>query len=238
MCEILLIASPAEVRLARALSWARRMERLGLAGFGWGVAWLSEDGRVLGHRDLGRLEDDPEASGRLAGLASTRVMIHLRRPSRLSTVQLADTQPFLAAGGRFAFCHNGVFARHEQYRSRFAVPLAGNADSEVGFRLFEELLDAGGTAVSALKQTVKELGGKANLAYLGNDGTLVVQPGHPENLIWRFSMGELEVAATELHSRDSSLFDLIFEDATNRRLLEGPEVMADAVTIGREVRSR
>lgn len=206
------------------------MERYGIAGHGWGAAWLSEDGRLERHRFTGALHEDP-GSERVADVRSARVLIHLRRPTRLSTIQLEDTQPFLQEQGSFAFCHNGVYARHEEYRSRFAGRLAGQADSEIGFRLFEELLGQGGDPVDAVERTALELGGAANLAFLANDGTLVVRAGHPGNLIWRFSLEGMEVAATELHSRDSSLFDLVFPDAQNRRVLESVDSMARASAV-------
>lgn len=223
MCELLLASSASPIRLGEILDWAGQMEEYGVAGFGWGVAWLSEPGCIVRHRNLGRLRSDPSV-GELANRTAMRVMVHLRRPSRLSTVQLADTQPFLADDGRFAFCHNGEFKRHEEYRENFAGRLVGKADFEVGFRLFEEL-STRSTALDALELTATTLGGNANLAYLGNDGTLLARSGHHANRIWRFALGQVEIAATELHSANSSLFDLIFADALDRRRFEGTELI-------------
>ncbi|MGH7903212.1 MAG: class II glutamine amidotransferase [Candidatus Dormibacteraceae bacterium] len=217
MCELLLVRWSRPEPFSRSLGWALELERLGVAGFGWGVAWL-EDGRVRVEKDPGRLGDDEGAQARLAGLASDRFLVHLRRPSQLSTVSIHDTQPFVASG--FAFCHNGTFARHRELRPRFEERLLGHADSEVGFRLFEELLGDAEPA-AALERTHRELGGDANLAYLGEDGTLVAYNGHDHNDLWTFELDGAEVAATALHSADTSLFDLVFTGATNRLRLRG-----------------
>src|SRR5690242_7353186 len=113
VCEVLAVAWREPERFDRVLPWAAELERLGVAGFGWGVAWLEDDGTVHGYRRPTNLRDDSEGRARLAGVSSNRFLVHLRRPSRLSTVQVADTQPFLADDRRFAFCHNGMLERHE-----------------------------------------------------------------------------------------------------------------------------
>lgn len=207
------------------LPWALKMEYWGAASHGWGVAWLEGD-HVGRYRYPGRLAEDQSVAKQLQGVASTHYLVHLRRPNRLSTIQVADTQPFLAAGGRFAFCHNGTFKRDKELRPRFADVLEGQADSEVGFRIFEEILNHGDGAEEALAKTHQELGGIANLGYLGADGELVIFNAYANNRFFRFRMGEAQVAATELHSPDDSLFNLIFTDATERRVITGGESLA------------
>ena len=225
MCEILAVRWPAPTPFAAVMPWAKKMEYWGAANHGWGVAWLEGD-RVRRYRYPGRLAEDPDAAKELAGVASTHYLVHMRRPNRLSTIQMADTQPFLADGGRFAFCHNGTFVRDKEFRARFAQILEGQADSEVGFRIFEEILDGGAGAEDALAKTYEQLGGIANLGYLGADGELVVFNAYKNNRIFRFRMGDAQVAATELHSPDDSLFTLIFHDATERRVITGGESLA------------
>jgi Glutamine amidotransferase domain len=125
---------------------------------------------------------------RLAGVTSDRFLVHLRRPSRLSTVQLADTQPFVAEDGSFAFCHNGMLDRHEEHRQRLGSSLAGKADSEVGFRMTQEALAAGATPTEALADAYGQLGGRANLGYLGADGELAVFAVNATNRLWSFGV--------------------------------------------------
>jgi predicted glutamine amidotransferase len=225
MCEVMAVAWQGAEDVTRILPWARELERLGVAGFGWGVAWL-EGGQVRGYRSPGSLAEDADGVGALSGITSTHFLVHLRRPNKLSTVQLADTQPFVEEGGRFAFCHNGSFERHDAFRPQFAGQLRGRADSEVGFRLFEELLSRGMEPQEALAQTHARLDGHANLGYLGSDGELLVYAANPLNRVWRFEVDGAKVAATSLHSQDSSLFDLLFPHAGRREeVVDGSSAM-------------
>jgi predicted glutamine amidotransferase len=225
MCEILAVRSQEPRPFATVMPWARKIEYYGLANFGWGVAWLA-DGRVERYRFEGRLSEDKDADRVLAGVTSTHYLVHFRRPNRLSTVQLADTQPFLAEEGRFAFCHNGSFTKEAEFRGRFEGRLEGKADSEVGFRMFEDYLGQGLRPEEALVRTHGQLHGNANLGYLASDGELVLFNSYPTNLFHRFRVDGVEVAATELHSPDDSLFRLVFPDATDRRLISGAEALA------------
>jgi predicted glutamine amidotransferase len=225
MCEILAVRWREPEPFSAIKPWARTMEYYGLANFGWGVAWV-EGGRVGRYRFEGRLSEDQRAERVLAGVISTHYLVHFRRPNRLSTVQLADTQPFLSRDERFAFCHNGSFIREAEFRGRFEDRLEGKADSEVGFRMFEDYLGQGLGAEEALVQTHNQLNGNANLGYLGADGELVLFNAYPTNRFHRFRVGGAEVAATELHSPDGSLFRLIFPEATDRRLVSGAEALA------------
>ena len=153
------------------LPWARRVEQLGIAGFGWGVAWLAGDG-VHRYRSAASLAVDAEGARSAAAVRSSRFLVHLRRPNRLSTVQLSDSQPFLDAPGEdavgtIAFCHNGFLERHEELRPRYQSHLRGRADSEVGFEFFKERVDAGTDPAAALAEVHERLGGTANLGSLG-----------------------------------------------------------------------
>jgi predicted glutamine amidotransferase len=225
VCEILAVRWPTPTPFKAIMPWAEKIEYYGLANFGWGVAWL-EDGRVRRYRYEGRFSEDRSAAHELEDVSSTHYLVHFRRPNRLSTVQLADTQPFLADGGRFAFCHNGSFTREPEFRYRFAAQLKGQADSEVGFRMFEEILDQGVSVEEALVNTHHQLNGSANLGYLGADGELVVFNAYPSNRIFRFRTDGAEMAATELHSPDDSLFRLVFPAATERRAISAAESLA------------
>jgi predicted glutamine amidotransferase len=225
MCEVMAVAWDRPEPFGTVLPWASELERLGVAGFGWGVAWL-EEGGVRRYRNAASLAEDAAGAARLSEVRSHRFLVHLRRPSKLSTVQEADSQPFLGERHGCAFCHNGSFARAEELRECYAGRLHGRADSEVGFCLLQDLLDEGVSPAEALSRTLREMGGSGNLGYLGSDGTLLIMAGHPGNHVWRFRMpGTAEVVATALHSDDESVFDLSFTEATDRRKLASGEVV-------------
>ena len=78
----------------------------------------------------------------------------------------------------------------------------------------------------ALARTHEQLSGNANLGYLGSDGELVVFNAYPNNRFHRFRVDGALVAATELHSADDSLFQLVFPAATDRRVISGAESLA------------
>jgi glutamine amidotransferase class II-like protein len=218
MCEILAVTADRPIKLGRVLGWAAELERLGIAGFGWGVAWAGAEGAVRCHRNATSLSGDVEGMLRLRETTALSVLAHMRRPSRLSTVDQADTQPFCDESGSFAFVHNGRFERDGEHRERFAGLLRGRADSEVGFRLFQSL--AGGEDAGAgLAAVHRTLGGTANLCCLLPGGELVLYGAHPHNSLRRFRLGDLRVACTSLHSDDDSVFDLVFPEATERVLL-------------------
>jgi predicted glutamine amidotransferase len=229
VCEVLAVAWEEPQRFDRVLPWASDLERLGVAGFGWGVAWLHDDGTVRGYRRPTSLRDDAEGRDRLAGVTSNRFLVHLRRPSRLSTVQMADTQPFLAEDGGFAFCHNGMLERHEDHRDRLGASLSGKADSEIGFRMVEEALAAGAMPADSLADVYQRLGGRANFGYLDAGGTLAVYAANATNHMWTFELDRARVASTALHSDDRSVFGMLFDRAEDAELIEGPAVIAAPV---------
>src|SRR5205814_7785674 len=124
MCEVLAVSWDHPEPFRRILPWALGLERVGIAGYGWGVAWLDQAGAVRGYRRPTSLVEDPDGAEALAEVRSARFLVHLRRPTKLSTVQLADTQPFVHAEtergpGTFAYCHNGSLQRHEELRPRY-----------------------------------------------------------------------------------------------------------------------
>lgn len=226
MCELLAAAWERPLPFGRLVDRVVRLERWGISSFGWGVAWLDEDGRVRVDRGLGRFQDEAPVREELVRARGTRFLVHLRRPSRLSTVQLADTQPF-PEGDRHAFCHNGFLARAESVRPRFAAGLGGAADSEVGWAFLKEQLAGGLPPADGLRAVDDAFGGTMNLGYLDSTGRLLVYARNELNPMWRFCLIERDsggavrgdVAATSLHSIDETLFDVVFPDATDRGLL-------------------
>ena len=88
----------------------------------------------------------PGASGSGA-IETTAALVHLRRPSRLSTLTLPDTQPFDDPAGRYAFSHNGDLRDYRSLRATFRAQgrIHGRADTEVGARWLEDAWDQGET---------------------------------------------------------------------------------------------
>lgn len=220
MCEILLIRWPRPHAFGEILPWAIQLEKLGIAGFGWGVAWPGENGQVNVYKHLGSLEDDESAQSALDTMHADRFLVHLRRPSRLSTIQEADTQPFRAPDGSFAFSHNGLLERFEELRPRFIEHLHGAADSEVAFQFLSRELLAEMEPGAALKEIHQQFGGDANLVYFSAAGDPWIYGGHRTNPLWTFRIGDAHVASTALHSTDDSVFKLVFPGAQDRTIVE------------------
>src|SRR5205809_260647 len=130
MCELLAVAWERPEPFGRILPWARGLERVGIGGYGWGVAWL---------------------------------------------------------------------------------------EHETGSVVLSDLLADGAPAEKALPEVHRRFGGKANFGFLSRDGALLVYGGNPSNAFWRFGLDGAEVAATQVHSDDLSLFDLLFDRAKRRR---------------------
>ena len=225
MCEILAVKWPEPRPFSAVAPWARAMEHYGSGRFGWGVAWLDEGTgeaacRVRVHLDTGQMAADQAVAGQLGAVESTRFLIHFRRPTLLSTIQLADTQPFVTEESNLAFCHNGLFAERETFRPAYAGRLKGGADSQIGFCMLQDMAGDGVPVGDALAIVHTKLGGNANLATLDAQGAIALFSRHETNRFWTFQHGEAQVAATELHSPDDSLFTLIFPGAARRAVVD------------------
>ena len=220
MCEHFVARSAAAFRLDELWPFTERLERFGIAGFGWGAAWISGDGGLAAHRDVRAFRDDPAAAG-LGATQTTSVLVHLRRPSKLSTLQLADTQPFVDPDGRFAFSHNGDLRATRAHRRRYEAEgrIAGRADTEVGARWLEDAWgDCQGPA-AALPALHATFAGQANLALIDRSGTVVHYAGNSENPVFAFRLGRIGIVSTALYSIDRSLFQLAAPGARERRLI-------------------
>jgi glutamine phosphoribosylpyrophosphate amidotransferase len=220
MCEHFVARAAEPFRLDELWPFVERLERFGMAGFGWGAAWLAADGTLADHRDIRAFRDDP-AARTIGGVETTSVLVHLRRPSKLSTLQLADTQPFSDPGARFAFSHNGDLHDTRDARRRFQAQgrISGRADTEVGERWLEDAWAACPTPADALRALHATFGGQANLALLAGDGGVVHYAGNTENPVFSFRLGRIGVVSTALYSIDRSLFQLAALGATERRLV-------------------
>jgi glutamine phosphoribosylpyrophosphate amidotransferase len=220
MCEHFVARAAEPFRLDELWPFSERLERYGIAGFGWGAAWLADDGSIAAHRDLRAFRDDPgrEAVGRTE---TTSLLVHLRRPSRLSTLGMADTQPFLDPAGRYAFSHNGDLRDYRSWRRRYRAEgrIHGRADTEVGARWLEDAwteAEPVGHLLGALHDTFR---GQANMAVLTADGTPHHYAGNDENPVFTFRLGRIQLASTGIYSLDRSLFRYVAPGAQDRRLV-------------------
>lgn len=220
MCEHYIARAAEPFRLDELWSFTERLERFGIAGFGWGAAWLAADGGLRSHRDVRAFADDP---GRevVGAQETTSALVHLRRPSRLSTLTLPDTQPFDDPGGRFSFSHNGDLRDYQALRAgyRAAGRIHGRADTEVGARWLEDTWDDQPTVANALCSLHERFGGQANLAVLAGDGTPYHYAGNSENPVFALRLGRIGIASTGIYSLDRSLFRFVAPMATDRRLV-------------------
>jgi glutamine phosphoribosylpyrophosphate amidotransferase len=219
MCEHFIARAAEPFRLDELWPFADRLEHFGMAGFGWGAAWLGPDDRLAIHRDIRAFRDDP-AAAEVGANETTSVLVHLRRPSKLSTLQLADTQPFLDPAARFAFSHNGDLSRHRHFRPRYQAEgrISGRADTEVGARWLEDAWDDCPSPGAALRALHDTFGGEANLAVIAGDGSVVHYAGNDENPVFSFRLGRIGIVSTALYSMDRSLFTLAAQGASGRRL--------------------
>src|SRR3954468_3715173 len=87
MCEHFIARAADPFRLDELWPFAEKLERYGIAGFGWGVAWIEPGGGLGCHRDVRAFRDDPGRDA-IGAIETDSVLVHLRRPSRLSTLQL------------------------------------------------------------------------------------------------------------------------------------------------------
>jgi hypothetical protein len=220
MCEHFIARAAEPFRLDELWPFTERLERFGIAGFGWGAAWLEADGRLASHRDIRAFRDDAgrDAVGRRE---TTAALVHLRRPSRLSTLTYADTQPFDDPAGRFAFSHNGDLRDFRGLRDTFRRQgrIHGRADTEVGERWLEDAWTPDAPVDHLLASLHDRFGGQANLAILPADGTPHHYAGNGENPVFSFRLGRIGLASTGIYSLDRSLFRFVIPAATDRRLV-------------------
>jgi glutamine phosphoribosylpyrophosphate amidotransferase len=219
MCEQFVARAAEPFRLDELWPYAERLERYGLAGFSWGASWLAAEGGLRTYRQTMAFRDDPERD-RVGAEETTSVLVHLRRPSRLSTLQMPDTQPFDDPAGRFAFAHNGDLRDHKPARARYRAQgrIRGRADSEVGQRWLEDAWSDDEPVAHLLASLHDSFGGDANLAVLTKDGVPHHYAGNAENPVFAFRLGRIGLASTAIYSVDRSLFRYAAHGATDRTL--------------------
>jgi hypothetical protein len=220
MCEHFIARSAEPFRLDELWPFTERLERFGLAGFGWGAAWIDGGGGLGSYRDIRAFRDDPGRE-RVGRVETTSALIHLRRPSRLSTLTLPDTQPFDDPAGRFSFSHNGDLTDYRSLRTTYRQQgrIHGRADTEVGARWLEDAWQPDEPAAHLLAALHDRFGGQANLAVLVPTGDAHHYAGNTENPVFSFRLGRIGVVSTGLYSLDRSLFRYAATGATERRLV-------------------
>jgi glutamine phosphoribosylpyrophosphate amidotransferase len=221
MCEQYVARAAEPFRIDEVWPFTERLERFGLAGWGWGAAWVTPDGRLCSHREVSAFRDDAAGAASVGAQETTAVIVHLRRPSRLSTLDLPDAQPFDDPAGRFSFSHNGDLREWREFRPTYlaAGRIHGRADTEVGQRWLEDAWRDDRPASAALAALHARMEGQANLATLEADGTATHYAGNTENPIFTFRLGRIGIASTGIYSLDRSLFRYVAPGATARRLL-------------------
>ena len=232
MCEHYVARAAEPFRLDRLWDFTERLERFGVAGFSWGAAWIAADGTIRSHRDARAFRDDPEGRDTVGAVETTAALVHLRRPSRLSTLALPDTQPFDDPDGRFSFSHNGDLADYRSLRPRYREQgrIHGRADTEVGARWLEDAWRPDERVPTLLRCLHDRFGGQANLAVLTAEGDVHHYAGNSENPVFTFRFGPIGIAATGLYSLDRSLFRFAAPTATDRRLIR----VGGTVSLGRD----
>jgi hypothetical protein len=220
MCEQFIARASEPFRLAELWDFAEKLERFGLAGFGWGVAWVDGVSGLHVYRDVRAFRDDPGRE-ELGRAEATALLVHLRRPSRLSTLALPDTQPFEDPDGRFAFSHNGDLRDYLAARARYRRQgrIHGRADSEVSQRWLEDAWSEDEPVSHLLGALHDTFGGEANFGVLTAGGTPHHYAGNPQNPVFTFRLGRIGIAATALYSIDRSLFRFCAPSATERALV-------------------
>jgi hypothetical protein len=221
MCEHYVARAAEPFRIDELWPFTERLERYGLAGFGWGAAWRGDDGRLHSHRTTCAFRDDPEGIARVGAEETTALLVHLRRPSRLSTLDLPDAQPFDDPAGRYSVSHNGDFRDWRPARAAYRDDgrIHGRADTEVGARWLEDEWGDGSTPGALLAGLHERFGGQANLALLDANGTPYHYAGNTENPVFAFGLGRIGVLSTGIYSLDRSLFRFVAPGATHRRLV-------------------
>ena len=220
MCEHFIARAAEPFRLDDLWPFTEKLERFGIAGFGWGASWLTGEGRLGSYRDVRAFREDPGRAA-VGTTETTAVLVHLRRPSRLSTLTFADTQPFDDPAGRFSFSHNGDLRDYRGLRTTLRAKgrIHGRADSEVGARWLEDAWHDDEPVAHLLGALHDRFGGQANLAVLATDGSVHHYAGNGENPVFSFRFGRIGLASTGIYSLDRSLFRFAASGATDRRLV-------------------
>lgn len=206
MCEILALRAEQPFSLREVLPYAQLLEKYGLAGYGWGVSWVSSSG-VETVKSLGQINRLSQHESANLDVETRVCLFHLRRPSLLSGVKIENTQPFSPEAKNLAFVHNGFLAEAEKWRSEFESVLQGTVDSEVGFQLYLHHLESSDSKLALAKTLDETRGdGDANVVVLNQDGSFTAAGRNAKNRMFQFTSERFSGIVTEVHSPDDYVF--------------------------------
>lgn len=219
MCEMMALKFENPTPIEQVLQYARQLDEYGVAGFSWGLVWRTQSGTLKRYRAVEGIRRDPLVQQALSGVTSSEYLVHLRRPSLMTTISFLNAQPYLGMNEQVAFAHNGYFMRHHEYRSHYQSQILGTSDSEVGFAYYLDLLSHGEDPTESLVKTHADLEGDANIGVIRSDGSLLFYAGHHDNRVYRFTMDGAKIVSTTLHSADDYVFQSIFARAEQIELV-------------------
>ncbi|HHW37342.1 MAG TPA: hypothetical protein GXX18_08930 [Bacillales bacterium] len=215
MCELLTVKSEESIPIEWIFHYASLLDKYGIAGFGWGVAWKCDNGQIRRYRAIEGVRNDVLAPQTLKGLEAKEYLVHLRRPSLMKSMAFNNSQPYLNEEESLAFAHNGYFTNHDQFRPLFINELQGTSDSEIGYQYYLTKTKEQKDPVISLELTHQKLEGKANLVVFQKDQDTLLYAGNDDNRMYVFDLDDVRCASTSLHSQDDFLFQAIFPTATN-----------------------
>ena len=229
MCEHFVARAAEPFRLDELWPFTERLERYGIAGFGWGAAWVEDAAssvrtgtpsvpRRPGRDEVGRVE-------------TTAALVHLRRPSKLSTLGIADTQPFDDPAGPLLVQPQRRLPRDPRRGGPATATPAGSTAGPTrrSARAGSRTAGTATAPVTLLTELHEAFGGQANLATIEVDGSVAAYAGNTENPVFTFRLGRIGIASTGIYSLDRSLFRFVAPEATERRLVR----VGDAVALDR-----
>ena len=220
MCEHFVARAAEPFRLDELWPFTERLERYGIAGFGWGAAWIDDDGGAAQPSRRARLPRRPRGRRWRSGHGA-----HDRGPRPPApAVEAVDARParhpaVRRPGRALRFSHNGDLRDYRSLRRdvpgrRVAstagpTPRSGRAGSRTPGGRTRPVADL----LGALHD---RFGGQANLAVLTADGDPApLRRQQREPGVQPSGSGRIGIVSTGIYSLDRSLFRFVAPEATD-----------------------
>ena len=210
MCEHFVARAAEPFRLDELWPFTERLERFGIAGFGWGAAWPMPSGSSARYRDIRAFRDDPGRDD-VGRVETTAALVHLRRPSKLSTLgsptrSRSTTRP--AASRSATTATSARSARGGRATATRAGSTAGPTprSARAGSRTAGTDGRAGDAPRATLHDDVRRPGEPRDAR--PPTATSRHYAGNTENPVFTFRLGRIGIASTGIYSLDRSLFQL------------------------------